>query len=154
MRPEAERRLLEDLGRLRRELPFSVDVTARVLAEVRRLGPPARQTAPSRRMVLGWAAAALLGVAVLLVLAVPELAPVLSWLAGAGTAVVRTAAASPAVAARMVARAADFLSAFRGLAVVLAPAVVAAAAASLIGMAAITTYVVGRDLRRGRAEAR
>ena len=154
MRPESERHLIEDLARLRREPPFSVDVTARVVAEVRRLGPPPRQVAPSRRLVLGWAAAACVGVAVLLVFAVPELAPVLSWAAGAGTAVLRAGTASLAVAARATARAADFLSAFRGLAVVLAPAVVAAAAASLLGMAAITTYVVGRDLRRGRAEAR
>ena len=46
------------------------------------------------------------------------------------------------------------MTAFRGLAVALAPAVAAAMAAALVGMTGITSYVVGRDLRRGRAEAR
>ena len=49
------------------------------------------------------------------------------------------------------ARTADFLTAFRGLAAVLAPLVVAAAAASLLGMATILT-VSPRSLAAGGVE--
>ena len=60
MRPDLERRLIEDLARLRREPPFSVDVTARVLAQVRQLGSPPRQAIASRRTLALAAAAVLL----------------------------------------------------------------------------------------------
>jgi hypothetical protein len=46
----------------------------------------------------------------------------------------------------------DFLGSFRGLAAALAPATAGALAAALLGMAGITTFVVGRDLRRGSQE--
>ena len=161
MRPEVERRLIGDLERLRRETPFSVDVTARVLTEVRRLGPPPRTAVASRRVVV-WAAAAVVALAAgLAVFALPglpgtlgDLAQATARAAGLGGAALRLAAQMPAAAAHGLASTVDFLSAFRGLAGALAPAVAVAMAAALLGMAGITTYVVGRDLRHRRAEAR
>ena len=74
MRHDLERRLIDDLERLRQDVPFSVDVTARVMAEVRRLGPPPRPVIASRRVVVWSSAAAILlatGVALLALLGLP-----------------------------------------------------------------------------------
>jgi hypothetical protein len=161
VRHDLERRLIDDLERLRQDLPFSVDVTARVMAEVRRLGPPPRPAIASRRVVVWSSAAAILlatGVALLALLGLPawagDLGQAAARTAGLGGSILRFAAWVPGAAARAVAQCVDFMTAFRGLAVALAPAVAAAMAAALVAMTGITSYVVGRDLRRGRAEAR
>ena len=154
MRADLEQRMIEDLARLRREPPFSVDVTARVVAEVRRMGPPPRPSIASRRVLVGSAVAGLMAVAALAALLIPG---VQGWfgqlveLAGRATGAVGSALAGlPAAAARVIAWCATFLASFRGLAAALAPAVAGALAAALAGMVGITGYVVGRDLRHGR----
>jgi hypothetical protein len=155
-----EKRLIEDLARLRREPPFQVDVTARVLAEVRRMGPPPLEATVSRRALAWSAAAALVLAAALTLLALPGLPGLFGDLgrtagqaADLGGSLFRWAAVALAAAAQVVARTVDFLAAFRGIAGVLAPLVVGGTAAALAGMAGITSYVVGRDLLRARTEA-
>ena len=159
MNGDLERRILADLARLRREAPFSVDVTARVMAEVRRIGPPPQAAIASRQVVVWAAAAAVLAAAGLaLLLLVPGLAAgpdVAARAGGLAATVAGWLAGLPGAAARGMARTVDVLASFRGVAAVLAPVVAAVLAAALAGMAAITAYVVGRDLRQGRSlEAR
>lgn len=155
-----ESRLIEDLGRLRGEPPFRVDVSARVLAEVRRLGPPPLEATSSRRVLVWAATAALILGAALTIFVLPGLPSLVADFAKAaghaavhGGSVLRWAASLPAALAQGLARILEFLTAFRGLAAVLAPAVAAAMVAALAGMGGITSYVVGRDLRRARTEA-
>jgi hypothetical protein len=149
-----DRRMLADLARLRREPPFSVDVSARVVAEVRRLGPPPRPPVATPRVAVWSTAAGLAAAAALAALLIPgapvwlgQLAELAGWAAG-GLGAALTGL--PAAAARAIAWAAGFLASFRGLVQALSPAVSGALAAALVGMAGITAYVVGRDLRRGR----
>lgn len=152
-----EDRLIRDLARLHRAPPFPVDVTHRVLAEVRRMPLPG--PAPRRRAV--WAAAAALALAgTFLVLALVGLP---AWLeevglsigraAGTGGVLVRWLAEAVSAAARGAGRTLNLVAAFRGLAAALSPVLVGAMVAALAGMAAVTSYVVGRDLRRTRTEA-
>ena len=154
MKSDLEQRMIADLARLRRELPFSVDVTARVVAEVRRLGPPPRPSIATRKVAVWSIAAGLAAAAALAALLIPgapgwlgQLAELAGWAAGRGGAALT---GLPAAAARAIAWVAGFLASFRGIAQALAPAVTGALAAALAGMAGITAYVVGRDLRRGR----
>jgi hypothetical protein len=151
---DLEQRMVADLARLRRELPFSVDVTARVVAEVRRMGPPPRVSVASRRLAVGSAVGGVAAAIALAALLVPgmqgwlgQLGELAGWAVGAlGTTLVGL----PAAAARLIAWSAGFLASFRGLAAAVAPAVTAALGAALAGMVGITAYVVGRDVRRGR----
>ncbi|HEX5041861.1 MAG TPA: hypothetical protein VFV75_03085 [Candidatus Polarisedimenticolaceae bacterium] len=154
MRRDLDQRMIADLARLRREPPFSVDVTARVAAEVRRMGPPPRVSVASRRVAVGSALGGLAAAIALAALLIPglqgwsgELGELAGWAAGALAAAL---VGLPAAAARAIAWSAGFLASFRGLAAALAPAVAGALAAALAGMVAITAYVVGRDVRRGR----
>jgi hypothetical protein len=151
---DREQRLIADLARLRHEPPFSVDVTARVMAEVRRMGPPPRTAVASRRAAVWAALAGLAAASALAALLIPgasawlsELTGVAVWAAGA---VGSTLASLPVAAARAIAWTVDFLASFRPLAAALAPAMAVALAAALLGMVGITIFVVGRDLRRGR----
>ncbi len=157
MRADLEQRMIEDLARLRREPPFSVDVAARVLAEVRRMGPPPRPSIASRRVAVWSTAAALLAASLLATLVVPGVPEWLSQLTGLAAWAVGAVGAGlghlPGVLVSGVVWVVDFLASFRGLAATLAPATAGALVAALAGMVGITSFVVGRDLRRGR-EAR
>ena len=154
MRDGREQRLIADLARLRREAPFSVDVTARVMAEVRRMGPPPRAAIASRRTAV-WAVVA--GLAAATALAALLGAEAQAWgaqlpglAAWAATSVGAALGKLPGVLVSGIVWVADLLASFRGLAGFLAPATAGALAAALLGMAGITIFVVGRDLRRGR----
>ena len=147
MRGDLEQRILADLARLRRAPPFSVDVTARVMAEVRRMGPPPRPAVASRRVAVWSAAAALLAASLLAAMLVPgvpawltQLTGLAAWAVGAvGTGLGRL----PGVLVSGVVWVVDFLASFRGLAATLAPATVGALVAALTGMVGITSFVVG-----------
>ena len=157
MREDLEQRILADLARLRREPPFSVDVTARVMEEVRRMGPPPRAGVASRRVAVWSAAAALVATSLLAALLVPGVPAWISQLTGLAAWAVGAVGAGlghlPGILVSGVVWVVDFLASFRGLAATLAPATAGALVAALTGMVGITSFVVGRDLRRGR-EAR
>jgi len=157
VRGDLEQRILADLARLRQEPPFSVDVTARVMGEVRHMGPPPRAAVASRRVAVWSAAAALLAASLLAALLVSGVPAWLSQLTGLAAWAVGAVGAGlghlPGVLVSGVVWVVDFLASFRGLAATLAPATAGALVAALAGMVGITSFVVGRDLRRGR-EAR
>jgi hypothetical protein len=148
--------MIADLARLRQEPPFSIDVTARVKAEVRRMGPPRRVPVASRRMALWSSVAGVAAAATLAALVLPGAPGWFGQFTGLATWAVTSAASMlgklPGAVVSAVVWLTDFLTAFRGLAGALAPALAGALAAALAGMVGITGYVVGRDLRRGRPE--
>jgi len=154
VRADLEQRMIEDLARLRRELPFSVDVTARVVVEVRRMGAPPRTAIASRRVAVASAVAGMAAAAALAALLIPGASIWLAQLGGlaawATATVVSALGKLPGLLVSGIVWVADFLASFRGLAGMLAPATAGAMAAALAGMVGITLFVVGRDLRRGR----
>lgn len=160
-----ERALSAGLLRLRVEVPFQVDVSTRVLAEISRLGSSVRNRVPARHF--GWAsAAAALVAAVLLGIAIPSMpqarrALVAGLLAtldlgrAMGTAISPLAPYAQAAGRTLLASgraAGDLLTAAIHLEPLARPAVVVSAVAAL----ALSSLVIGRDLlaRSPRATAK
>lgn len=154
-----EERLIEDLARLRRQPPFRVDVAARVLEEVRRMGPVGARASRRRLGIAAAATLALAGVVLLLaVVGLPawaeEVGLSIGRAAGTSGVLARWLAETVSAAARGTGRTLNLLAAFRGLAAAVGPVLVAALVVALAAMGTVTSYVVGRDLRRTRTEAR
>jgi hypothetical protein len=125
------------------------------MAEVRRLGPLGR---PSRRPLGLVASAALALAATVLVMAFLGLPVWLETLGqsiesavGTGGTLAQGLAAAITAAARGLGRTLHLVAAFRGLAAAAGPLLLATMVAALAAMAGVTSYVVGRDLRRTRS---
>jgi hypothetical protein len=156
---KVERSVTGGLLRLRVEIPFRVDVADRVAAGIEAMAPLALGLPPRvRRLALATAAVLVLGMSGLLAWLVPAFA---SSLWAAGTAAVDgfralTALVEPAVpvvagfartAWTLVRAGVEVLGATGRL----APAAGGPAAATMLAFAALTSFVLARDLRGRRA---
>jgi hypothetical protein len=152
-----ERLLREDLRSLREELPFPLDVRARVMPRIQALEPVERDEVPLRH--LGWAAAFAAACFAGLLAGLWTLFPqIQSLLSTGGSLVASLGRAFSSVLApvltlialpfKLAGTVIDALGALGPLVARLEPVGILAVGLSYAAMAAIITLVVGRDLRR------
>lgn len=154
-----ERRLTADLSSLRAELPFPVDVTARVATRVAELVPGARDDVGVKQ--LAWSAAAVLVFGFALLAGLWQMAPELWGLAGearkllaavGGTlaGLLESAAGLIATVFSSIGRLLAYLGPVADTLETLQPVAIVTIAACAVMMVSSIVLVVGRDLMRPR----